>query len=77
MIFFIDCDHIYVPNGMNWGSTSRLHIGDVMMSLFLLWGRPFMTGDGPKMVHFGPKMAKHGRLADVLKWSKWVKNVPE
>ena len=24
-------------------------------ALFLLWGRPFMTGDGPKMVHFGPK----------------------
>ena len=22
-----------------------------------------MTGDGPKMVHFGPKLAKHGRLA--------------
>ena len=29
------------------------------MSLFLLWGRPFMTRDGPKMVHFGPIMAKH------------------
>ena len=27
------------------------------MSLFLLCGPPFMTGDGPKMVHFGPKMA--------------------
>ena len=32
------------------------------MSLFSLWGRPFMNGDGPKMVHFGPKMAKHDRL---------------
>ena len=33
------------------------------MSLFLLWCPPCMTGDGPKMVHFGPKMATHGRLA--------------
>ena len=40
------------------------------MSLFLLLGPPFMTGDGPKMVHFGPKMAKHGRLVNVPKWSK-------
>ena len=29
------------------------------MSLFLLWGPPFTSGDGPKMVHFGPIMAKH------------------
>ena len=28
-----------------------------------------MTGDGPKMVHFGPKMAKHGRLVNAPKWS--------
>ena len=32
--FFIDYDHIYVPNGMKWGSTSRPHIGDLVMSLF-------------------------------------------
>ena len=61
----MDCGHIYVPNGKTWGSTSRPHIGDVVMSLFLLWGRPFMTGNGPKMVHFGPKIAKHGRLVNV------------
>ena len=24
------------------------------------------------MAHFGPKMAKHGRLVNVLKWSKRV-----
>ena len=36
-----------------------------MMSLFLLWGRPFMTGDGPKM-------AKQGRLVNAPKWSKRV-----
>ena len=63
LAFFIDCDHIYVPKGTNWGSTSRPHIGDLVMSLFLLWCPPCMTGDGPKMVHFGPKLAKHGRLA--------------
>ena len=27
----------------------------MMMSLFSLWGRPFMTGDGQKMVHFGQR----------------------
>ena len=73
LTFFIDCGHIYVPNGMFWGSTSRPHIGDLVMSLFLLWGPPFMTGDGPKMVHFGPKMAKHGRLVIVPKVQKGPK----
>jgi len=38
------------------------HIGDLVMNLFLLWGPPFMTGDSPKMFHFRPKIAKHGRL---------------
>ena len=71
--FFIDC-HVYVPNGMFWGSKSRPHIGDLMMSLFLLWGPSLMTGDGLKMFHFGPKMAKHGRLVNVLKWSKRNQN---
>ena len=74
--FFIDC-HVYVPKGMFWGSKSRPHIGDLVMSLFLLWGPPFMTGDGPKMVHFGPKMAKHGRLVNVPKWSKRVQKGPK
>ena len=32
---------------------------------FLLWGPEFMTGDGPKTVHFGPKMAKHGKIVNV------------
>ena len=39
---------------------------------FLLWGPLFMTGDGPKMVHLGSKLAKHGRLFNVPKWSKMV-----
>ena len=71
--FFIDC-HVYVPNGMFWGSKSRPHIGDLVMSLFLLWGPSLMTGDGLKMFHFGPKMAKHGRLVNVPKWSKRNQN---
>ena len=74
---FIDCHHIYVPNGMKWGSTSSPHIGDIMMSFFSLWGRPFMTGDGLKMVHFGPKRAKHGRLVNTPKWSKRVRKGPK
>ena len=36
-----------------------------------------MTGDGLKMVHFGPKIAKHGRLVNVPKWSKRVQKVPK
>ena len=36
-----------------------------------------MTGDGPKMVHFGPKMAKHGRLVNTPKWSKRVQKGPK
>ena len=36
-----------------------------------------MTGDGPKMDPFGPKMAKHGRLVNVPKWSKRVQKGPK
>ena len=36
--FLIDCDHIYIPNGMIWGSTSRPHIGGVVMSLYFCSG---------------------------------------
>ena len=42
------------------------------MSLFLLWGPLFMTGNGPKIFHFGPKMAKHDRLVNAPKWFKRV-----
>ena len=35
LTFVIDCDHIYVIKGKNWGTTSRPHIGDVDMSLFI------------------------------------------
>ena len=51
LTFFMDCGYIYVPK--------------LMMSLFLLWGRPFITGDGPKM-------AKHGRLVNASVWSIWA-----
>ena len=39
--------------------------------------KPFMTWDGPKMVHFGPKIAKQGRLVNVQKWSKRVQRGPK
>ena len=75
LAFFIDYGHIYVPKGAFWGSKSKPHIGDLVMSLFcLLWGRPFMTGDGPKVIHFGPKIAKHGRLVNGSKESKRNQN---
>ena len=67
----------YVPNGVIWGFTSRPQMGNVMMSIFLLWGPPFMSGNGPKMVHFGPKMAKHGRLVNAPKGSKRVQKGPK
>ena len=45
--FFIDYGHIYVSNGRSWGSTSRPHIGDMVMNLFFYfevtvhdWGTP-------------------------------------
>ena len=44
---------------------------------FVLWGPPFMTGDGPKMIPIGPKMAKHGRLVNVPKWPKRVERGPK
>ena len=34
-----------------------------------------MTQDGPKMVHFGPKKAKHGRLVNAQKGPKGAKMV--
>ena len=43
--------------------------------LFLLWGRPFW--DGPKMVHFGPKVAKDSRLVNAPNWSKRVQKGPK
>ena len=36
-----------------------------------------MTRDGPKMVPFGPKMAKHDRLVNVPKWPKRVERGPK
>ena len=66
--FIISCGHFYVPNGVFWGSSSRPHIGDLVMNLFT----PFMTGDGPKM-------GKHDRLVNVNvpKWSKCVQKGPK
>ena len=43
------------------------------MSLFLLWGPPFMIGDGPKTVHSRPKMANYGRPVNVPKGPKGIK----
>ena len=45
--------------------------------LFLLWVPPFMTVDGLKMVHFGPKLAKLGRLVSIPKWPKRVQMGPK
>ena len=63
--FFHRLRQYLCSNGLFWGSRSRPHIRDMVMSLFLLFGPPFMTGDGQKNVHFRPRMAKHGRLVNV------------
>ena len=55
LAFFIDCDHIYVPKGTNWGSTSRPHIGDLVMSLFFTLGSTVHDWGWPKNGPFWPK----------------------
>ena len=60
--------------GFHKQATHRRHDDE---PFFSLWGRPFMTGDGLKMVHFGPKRAKHGRLVNTPKWSKRVRKGPK
>ena len=71
-LFFVDFWPIfYVFHRLRPYSCSKR---DLVLSLFLLWGPLFMTGNGPKKVHFGPKLAKHGRLVNVPKWSKRDQN---
>ena len=77
LTLFIYCGHIFVPNEVFGGSTSRPHIGDLVINFFLLWGPPFMTGYGPKMVQFGPKIANYGRPVNVPKWSLRVAKGPK
>ena len=43
---------------------------------FLLWGWPFMTGDGPKMVHFGPKWPNMTGLSTLQSSPKGLKRDP-
>ena len=50
--FFIDCRHIYVPNGKLWGSTSKAHIRDLAMGVFILWGPSSWLGITQKKVNF-------------------------
>ena len=71
------CGHIYVSNGRSWGTTSRPHLGDLVMNLFFTLGSTtpqFMPGDSPKMVHFGPIMVNYGRLFDIPNcfWQIWT-----
>ena len=73
---FMKRPYLY-SKGTFWGSTSRPHIGHLVRTLFLLWGPPIMTGDGPKITYFGPKLAKHVKLVIVPKWSKRVQKGPK
>ena len=74
-LFFKDCSHINVPNGVIWGSTSRPYIGGVVMSAIYDWGWPkngsFWTKNGQtwqacqrsKVVQRGPKGTKMVNLS--------------
>ena len=71
LIFFIDCGYIYVPKGAFWSSTSGPHIEDLVMSFFFILGSTVHDCGWPKN---GPFWTKHGRLVNVLKWSKRDQN---
>ena len=74
LTFFIDCDHIYVPNRMIWGSTSRPHIGDVMMSLVFTLGSTVHDWGWPKN---GPFWTKNGQTWQACQRSKVVQRGPK
>ena len=74
LTFFIDCDHIYVPNGKIWGSTSRPHIGDMMMSLFFTLGSTVHDWGWPKN---GPFWTKKGQTWQACQHSKVVQKGSE
>ena len=71
LAFFIDCDHIYVPKGTNWGSTSRPHIGDLVMSLFFTLGSTVHDWGWPKN---GPFWTKNGQTWQACQRSKRDQN---
>ena len=74
LTFFIDCGHIYVPNGMFWGSTSRPHIGDLVMSLFFTLGSTVHDWGWPKN---GPFWTKNGQTWQACQRSKVVQKGPK
>ena len=55
---------------MCWGFTSRPHIEDLVMSLFFSLGSNVHDYGWPKNGPFLIKLAKHGRLDNIPKWSK-------
>ena len=70
----MDCGHIYVPNGVKWGSTSSPHIGDVMMSLFFTLGSTVHDWGWPKN---GPFWTKNGQTWQACQPSKVVQRGPK
>ena len=74
LTFFMDCDHIYVPNGKTWGSISRPHIGYVVMSLFFTLGLTVHDWGWPKN---GPFWTKKGQTWQACQHSKVVQKGSE
>ena len=72
--FFLDCGHIYVPNGKNWGSTSRPHIGDLVTSLIFTLGSTVHDWGWPKN---GPFWTKNGQTWQACQHSKVVQKGPK
>ena len=74
LTFFMDCGHIYFPKGHIWGSTSRPHIGDMMMSLFFTLGSTVHDWGWPKN---GPFWTKKGQTWQACQHSKLVQRGPK
>ena len=74
LTFFIDCDHIYVPKGNIWGSTSRPHIRDMMMSLLFTLGSTVHDWGWSKN---GPFWTKKGQTWQACQHSKVVQKGPK
>jgi len=72
--FFIDCSHIYVPNGVFGGSTSRPHLGDLVMSLFFTLGSTVHDKGWPKN---GPFLTKSGKKWQACQRSKVIQKGPK
>ena len=74
LTFFIDYGHIFVPKGVFWGSTSRPHIGDLVMSLIFTLGSTVHDCGWPKN---GPFWTRNVQTWQASLCSKVVQKGPK